>query len=39
MVASLLLVYGFPYMLAIPTVWDIALRNKVRQMNEGNLKV
>ena len=35
LVAGLLLVYGFPYMLAIPTVWQIALRNIVTTMNSG----
>lgn len=37
MVAALLLVYGFPYMLAIPSVWDIALRSTIEKMQELKL--
>ena len=37
LVAGLLLVYGFPYMLAIPSVWDIALKSTVEKMQELKL--
>jgi len=31
--------YGFPYILAIPAIWDKALRNTARQLEEGHVKV
>ena len=38
-VASLMLVYGFPYMLALPPVWDIAKRNTHKHLNQGEVFV
>ena len=29
-IALMMFVYGFPYILAIPAIWDIALRNTAR---------
>lgn len=37
--ACLTLLYGFPYMLAIPTVWDIAKRNTVKRLNSSSVHV
>ena len=35
-----MLVYGFPYLLAIPAIWDIALRNSRRNFERyGNIVV
>ena len=31
--------YGFPYILSIPSIWDKALRNVSRHLEEGNVKV
>ena len=38
-IAIMMFVYGFPYILAIPSVWDIALRNISRQLLEHNVNV
>ena len=35
----MMFVYGFPYILAIPAIWDIALRNTARQLKEGRVVV
>lgn len=36
-IAALMFVYGFPYMLAIPAIWDIALRNTAKHFLAGNV--
>ena len=38
-IALMMFVYGFPYILAIPAIWDIALRNTARQLKEGRVVV
>lgn len=38
-VGLMVLIYGFPYMLAIPSVWDIAIRNTVEQLAGLNVAV
>ena len=38
-IALMMFGYGFPYILAIPSIWDKALRNTVRHLEEGNVKV
>ena len=31
--------YGFPYILAIPAIWDKALRNVTRHLRQHNVEV
>ena len=38
-ISIMMFVYGFPYILAIPSVWDIALRNTARHLLDGNVVV
>lgn len=38
-IAVMMFVYGFPYILAIPAIWDVALRNTTKQMLEGRVQV
>ena len=38
-VAVMMFVYGFPYILAIPAIWDVALRNTISQLADGKVKV
>lgn len=38
-IALMMFVYGFPYILAIPSIWDIALRNTANQLKEGKVIV
>lgn len=38
-IACMMFVYGFPYILAIPSVWDIAIRNTSRHLLAGNVLV
>ena len=38
-IALMMFGYGFPYILAIPSIWDKALRNVARHLEEGNVKV
>ena len=38
-IALMMFGYGFPYIMAIPAIWDKALRNTSRQLLEGNVKV
>lgn len=38
-VAAMMIVYGFPYILVIPSVWDIAMRNTSRHLNTTNIEV
>jgi len=38
-VALMMFGYGFPYILAIPAIWDKALRNTTRHLEEHGIKV
>lgn len=38
-IAAMVFVYGFPYILAIPAIWDIALRNSAKQFLASNVEV
>jgi len=38
-VALMMFGYGFPYILAIPAIWDKALRNTAKRLEERNVKV
>ena len=38
-IAIMLFVYGFPYILAIPSIWDIALRNTAAHMRQSHVEV
>ena len=38
-IAIMMFVYGFPYILSIPSIWDMALRGTVRQLSYNNVKV
>lgn len=38
-IAAMMFVYGFPYILAIPSIWDVALRNTAKQMRDSNVEV
>ena len=38
-ISIMMFVYGFPYILAIPSVWDIALRNTAKHLLDGNVLV
>lgn len=38
-VALMMFGYGFPYILAIPSIWDKALKHTSRQLADGNVKV
>lgn len=33
-VATIVFIYGFPYILAIPAIWDIALYNSIKNYFE-----
>ncbi len=35
----MMFVYGFPYILSIPAIWDVALRNTIKQMHAGKVLV
>lgn len=38
-IACMMFVYGFPYILAIPSIWDIAIRNTSKHLLDGNVQV
>ena len=38
-IALMMFGYGFPYILSIPAIWDKALRNTTKHLEEGNIKV
>lgn len=38
-IAVMITVYGFPYILAIPAIWDIALRNTAAQFKTNHVEV
>jgi magnesium-transporting ATPase (P-type) len=38
-IAAMVFIYGFPYILAIPSIWDLALVNAARQLKTSNVEV
>mmetsp|Transcript_18034 Transcript_18034/g.22579 ORF Transcript_18034/g.22579 Transcript_18034/m.22579 type:complete len:136 (+) Transcript_18034:899-1306(+) len=39
-IALMMFVYGFPYILAIPAIWDLAQRNSAKNfLTHGNIEV
>lgn len=39
-IATMMFVYGFPYLLAIPAIWDVAQRNSAKNFDRyGNIEV
>lgn len=39
LVGSMMLVYGFPYILSVPVIWDMSLNAAKRQMAEAGVRV
>jgi len=38
-IAAMMFVYGFPYTLAVPAIWDMALRSSAKQFLNSNVEV